>query len=155
MEMFGDYRRSEFAMQVFIVSWLLSLLPVAAFAIYMLTHPTRDSIVGLGLVLLQLWIVGVIIVNFAAVIYWLGDRLPGGFPRLAVIMWPVALLSSLWYFSDDSVSNLLRFLLFDYALPVVLATLGMMTAFIVVVRLTLWVVAGFKVEPRETDHGVE
>jgi hypothetical protein len=154
MNAFSDYRRSLFAKRAYRLSWLLSLLPVVVIALYMITHPNKDSIIVLAFVLLLFYLASAIIVNVAAVIYWFGDRLPGGFSRLAAVMWPITFLASLWFFSSDrSIRNMLDFLLFDYTAPVVLATLGLMTLFIVVVRLSLWVIEGFKKEPTKADRG--
>ncbi|TIS53788.1 MAG: hypothetical protein E5W91_29480 [Mesorhizobium sp.] len=159
MKMLSEYWRSAFATRAFRLSWLLALLPLAALIVHLDEQRSRgfpgETIGNTLLGLLVFYCLYLAVINFAALIYWLGHRLPGGFRRLVAIIWIIVFFGCLWFFAsivEENHYTLLQLLLARYLPPVIFTTLGSMTLLIVVIHLTLWVIAGFRERPTAIDR---
>ncbi|RVC61091.1 hypothetical protein EN766_38280 [Mesorhizobium sp. M2A.F.Ca.ET.046.02.1.1] len=112
---------------------------------------TGSSLLGL----LAFYCFYLVVINFAALIYWLGRRLTAGFRRLVAVICIVVFFGCLWFFgfiAEENDYSLLQLLLFHYLPIVILATIGSMTLLIVGIHLTLWVIDGFREKPAAVDH---
>ncbi|RWF21274.1 MAG: hypothetical protein EOS44_29755 [Mesorhizobium sp.] len=158
MKVLGDYWRSAFATRAFRLSWLLALLPVPALVAHLVERRSRgfeETIENILLGLLAFYCYYLVVINFAAFIYWLGSRLPGGFRRLMAVTCIVVFFGCLWFFAsivEENDYTLWQLLLARYLPPVILTTIGSMTFLIVVIHLTLWVIDGFREKPAAVDH---
>lgn len=160
MKVLRDYRRSAFAARAFRLSLLPAVLPLAALVVYVVVDRSPrfpDETIGDHLLgFLAFYCFHLAVINFAAFIYWLGSRLPGGFPRLMAVTCIIVFVGYLWFFSfTENDYTLLQLLLIQYLPPVILMTIGSMTLLIVGIHLTLWVIDGFKEKPAAVDHNGE